>query len=329
MVYAILGTCLAVTAFSASRAIHYRNVNKKYEEMRDSLYINFPEDTVVEYGDTFDPLADVEHSEGELYTSGTIDTHKLGISSITYTVTGKEMTYGMTAAKSVERMVRVVDMQSPVIELNGDHVDITAGDDYDPASNVASVNDVVDGDLPYSEELQNGYYTVTVDGDLAEAGDHVVTVSAQDFNGNKAEKVFTVTVADAAEPEPEPEPTYVQESDPTAAAAAEPVSYTYDGQILSPSAGTVQGPSGKETYYNLDMSGVVANARAAGIGGDYWVRSDGAKMMGDYIICACDVTGAVRNRYDIVETSLGSGICLDTGGFAAGNPSQIDIATSW
>lgn len=104
---------------------------------------------------------------------------------------------------------------------------------------------------------------------------------------------------------------------------------TYSGAVLTPSAGRIYGPSGVETYYNLDMSGVVANTKAAGIDGDYWVRNDGVKMYGGHVIAACDITGAVHNRYDIVETSLGSAMCMDTGAFAASDPYQIDIAVTW
>ena len=108
------------------------------------------------------------------------------------------------------------------------------------------------------------------------------------------------------------------------------VNYEYvpsSGGCLTPSAGVYYGPSGKETYYNLDMSGVVAIAYSNGITGEYWVRSDGCKMLGDYIICACN--RGVHPYGSLVETSLGTGISLDTGGFAAGNPTQIDIATAW
>lgn len=103
----------------------------------------------------------------------------------------------------------------------------------------------------------------------------------------------------------------------------------YSGAVLSASLGRIYGPSGAETYYNLDMSGVIANTRAAGIEGDYWVRDDGVKMYGEYVIAACDVTGAVHNRYDVVQSSLGAAICLDTGGFASADPYQLDIATTW
>ena len=96
---------------------------------------------------------------------------------------------------------------------------------------------------------------------------------------------------------------------------------------LSPQNGVFNGPSGTERYYNLDMSGVVASAKSQGIEGEYWVREDGVKMYGSYIICACGFS--VRPRGTVVETSLGPGICLDTGGFAANDPYMIDIACDW
>lgn len=83
----------------------------------------------------------------------------------------------------------------------------------------------------------------------------------------------------------------------------------------------------KETYYNLNMNRVVANAQANGIEGEYWVREDGVKMMGDKVIVAANQD--IHPYGSTVETSLGEGIVLDTGGFASGDPTQIDIATSW
>ena len=83
----------------------------------------------------------------------------------------------------------------------------------------------------------------------------------------------------------------------------------------------------KETYYNLNMNGVVNNAQSSGIEGDYWVREDGVKMYGEYVIVAANQD--VHPYGTTVETSLGEGIVLDTGGFASGNPTQVDIATDW
>jgi septal ring factor EnvC (AmiA/AmiB activator) len=99
------------------------------------------------------------------------------------------------------------------------------------------------------------------------------------------------------------------------------------GGCLTPSGGVHNGPSGLETYYNLPMDGVIEQARNFGIEGEYWVRDDGVKMYGDYVILACNRD--VHPMGTLVETSLGTGISLDTGGFAESNPTQCDVAVSW
>lgn len=107
-------------------------------------------------------------------------------------------------------------------------------------------------------------------------------------------------------------------------------STTWSGSVLSAAAGVNCGPSGKETYYNLDMSGVVSIMRGMGFSEveyPYSVRSDGAKMLGNYIMVAANLS--THPRGSLVETSMGTGIVCDTGGFAAGNANQLDIATTW
>lgn len=135
------------------------------------------------------------------------------------------------------------------------------------------------------------------------------------------------------EKEEEQEPV-VQESAPSSnsnvsyqAEPAQTYSYQNDGSCLTPSGGVYYGPTGKETYYNLNMSGVISNAQAQGIQGEYWVREDGVKMYGDYVIVAANLD--THPRGSTVETSLGTGIVLDTGGFAASDPNQVDIAVDW
>lgn len=87
----------------------------------------------------------------------------------------------------------------------------------------------------------------------------------------------------------------------------------------------------KETYYNLDMQGVINAAKARGIDGEYFVRDDGCKMYrtadGEYIICAAN--WLVHPYGSTCSSSLGECIVLDTGGFAEFCPEQIDIATTW
>lgn len=105
---------------------------------------------------------------------------------------------------------------------------------------------------------------------------------------------------------------------------------SYSGGKLTKSRGTIQGPSGKETYYNLNMSGVVSIMRRQGFSESeypYNVRADGVKCLGPYVMVAAHL--GKRPRGSKVQTSLGAGIVCDTGGFAANNPTQIDVATSW
>lgn len=115
-----------------------------------------------------------------------------------------------------------------------------------------------------------------------------------------------------------------QEEQATVEAVAEPQTGT---GVLNRTVGTVMGPSGKETFYNLDMSGVIAIMQSMGYYADYWVREDGVKMYGDYIMVAANLS--IRPKGTLVQTSLGMGIVVDTGGFAATNPYQLDIATTW
>jgi 3D (Asp-Asp-Asp) domain-containing protein len=60
---------------------------------------------------------------------------------------------------------------------------------------------------------------------------------------------------------------------------------------------------------------------------EYWVRSDGVKMLGNYVMVAADLN--IRPRGSLVETSLGTGIVCDTGTFIYSNHYQLDIATTW
>ena len=102
--------------------------------------------------------------------------------------------------------------------------------------------------------------------------------------------------------------------------AASGISYNVsNGSGLTRSGGVNYYNNRKETYYNLDMSGVVSNAQAMGIQGNYWVRDDGVKMYGDYVIVASQ-----DSKGSIINTSLGQGIVLDY--CPAGT---VDIATNW
>ena len=56
----------------------------------------------------------------------------------------------------------------------------------------------------------------------------------------------------------------------------------------------------------------------------YWVRDDGVKMLGDYVMVAADLQEHPRGS--IVESSLGTSIVVDTGCL---EKDQLDIAVDW
>lgn len=108
-----------------------------------------------------------------------------------------------------------------------------------------------------------------------------------------------------------------------------PVS-SWTGDVLSKSKGVVNGPSGKESYYNLNMTKIVSAMRSAGYSEEeypYWIREDGVKMLGQYVMVAANYE--IRPKGTIIESSLGYAIVCDTGGFAKRNPTQIDVAVNW
>lgn len=99
------------------------------------------------------------------------------------------------------------------------------------------------------------------------------------------------------------------------------------GAILTAQAGTIQGPSGKETYYNLPMQGVINIMRRNGYDAErfpYWVREDGVRMLGDYVMLAGRVGQFERGT--IVRCSLGEGIICDYG-YLEWN--GVDVAVTW
>ncbi len=103
---------------------------------------------------------------------------------------------------------------------------------------------------------------------------------------------------------------------------------SWTGQVLNSYVGAVYGPSGgKEVYYNMNMSQVVANLKSAGYEGDYWVRDDGVKMFGSYVMVAACYS--VHPYGSFVETTLGTAIVCDTGTFAYSYPQMLDVAVTW
>lgn len=95
--------------------------------------------------------------------------------------------------------------------------------------------------------------------------------------------------------------------------------------ILTAKLGRIPFNGHIETWYNLPMTKVVERTdEQLGLSDMYWIRDDGCKMYGPWIIVAADPS---VTRYTIVETSRGTGIVLDTQ--TTGDADIFDLAVEW
>lgn len=134
---------------------------------------------------------------------------------------------------------------------------------------------------------------------------------------------------------PTPFPDSLFEEEPTPQAIYEEA--VTQGKVNPPrkkhitrTSGVCNGPSGRETYYNLKMDLVVKYMRRLGYKEKdypYWVRDDGAKMLGNYVMVAANLK--IRPKGTILECSLGTAIVCDTGSFVKKYPKGLDIAVNW
>ena len=94
--------------------------------------------------------------------------------------------------------LKIVDTSAPQITWKQEEVAIVAGDAFDSAANIESVKDIIDGELPRSDDtsLYEYGYLIMSDVDSETAGTYTVTVSAYDRNGNQNKQSHTVRVSE-------------------------------------------------------------------------------------------------------------------------------------
>ena len=180
---------------------HYREQQEilkreqSLEAAYESLVIVFKDDIkTVEYGSSFYSGQVIESRTGRtIKTTGIIDTMKTGLQTASFTISDTDE-YGQDVSRDYSYQIEVVDTKPPEIVFEAESVEITEGDEFDPASNIVSVTDPVDGDIPYAESLQNGSFTCSADLDTEEPGEYTVTVTARDKNGLETERSYPVTV---------------------------------------------------------------------------------------------------------------------------------------
>lgn len=152
------------------------------EKIEDKVI--FKEMEVIEYGSEVKSESYILEGKEYIKQYPNIDTMKVGKYSIVYTLTNdQELTYE----------IEIVDNNSPVIEFNEGEITIRAGEEFDYATNIKRIYDVVDQDLTVSEEKQNGSYTVEYK-EYENENYFDVIIMAYDVNGNESSGSFRVNV---------------------------------------------------------------------------------------------------------------------------------------
>ena len=167
---------------------------------------------VVEYGEDQTKIDWLKQSttNGNKVTVAKFDTKKIGETDVVFTVCLDD------TCKEFSQKLEIKDTKSPVIELKKEKAEITEGDKFDPVSNIASVKDVIDGDIKKSDDkkLTKNGYIITSNVNAKKAGSYKVKIIAYDVNGNKTEKEYAVTVKEKPE-EPKPNQTQQQQKPQT------------------------------------------------------------------------------------------------------------------
>ncbi len=167
---------------------------------------------VVEYGEDQTKIDWLKQSttNGNKVTAAKFDTKKIGETDVIFTVCLDD------TCKEFSQKLEIKDTKSPVIELKKEKAEITEGDKFDPVSNIASVKDVIDGEIKKSDDkkLTKNGYLIDSNVDSKKAGNYKVKIIAYDVNGNKTEKEYAVTVKEKPE-EPKPNQTQQQQKPQT------------------------------------------------------------------------------------------------------------------
>ncbi|MBR2676946.1 MAG: RluA family pseudouridine synthase [Solobacterium sp.] len=198
-------------------------------EVKDTIepIITLKEENVtVSLNEAFDPKDNVELAEdpvdGKLkYTVDTGDFTAETAGTYTVTVTASDKNGNETVKKfrvvvtpeespavktpepsATPAAVTAADSKKPVITLNAMSVSLSEGDSFSAGSLIGSVTDDTDGDLPYTESLVPGSYTVVSNVDSTKPGEYSVLIKAIDKAGNQSEETAAVTVKSKPTPAP-------------------------------------------------------------------------------------------------------------------------------
>ena len=160
---------------------------KIYDDMK--MEFNIPE--TIEYGSEIQAKDLIQSHEGGTLTKlPELDTKKKGEQKLLFRMTknGIEREFSCT--------VTVKDTQPPEIVLKEETVTIESGSAFDPADNIQSVSDPVDGSLPLltDDSKEKAGYTIEHKIDTDTPGTYTVTIQAKDSSDNKSSAEYQVIV---------------------------------------------------------------------------------------------------------------------------------------
>ena len=217
----------------------------------NSIKVFVKKDSVIEYGSANYDIHDlIKRVDGEIVSvNNDIDTSTVGNHEVVVKVKKNNI------VRDIPIVVSVVDSVAPVIQLKEEKVTITRGDDYDFSNNIDSIKDQIDGDISYLSEVSEDskfYYHFDYNTDeINDVGEHEVTVTAKDKNGNTSIVSFLLEVVAPKVVEPRvnvSQPVY--SNLPANASGGDLVSIAYS-LIGSPYVSGANGP------YGFDCSGFV------------------------------------------------------------------------
>lgn len=160
----------------------------------NSIKVVVKKNAAIEYGSANYNLSDlIKKVDGEIISvKNDIDTKVEGEQEVVVEVKKDNI------VKDVPLVLNVVDTVPPVVNLKEERVTITEGNTYDMTSNIDSVIDEVDGEISYSDNVNEEstfYYDFTYNPDeIGNVGEHEVIVNAKDKKGNVVFKSFTLEV---------------------------------------------------------------------------------------------------------------------------------------
>ena len=160
---------------------------KIYDDMK--MEFNIPE--TIEYGSEIQAKDLIQSHEGGTLTKlPELDTKKKGEQKLLFRMTknGIEREFSCT--------VTIKDTQPPEIVLKEETVTIESGSAFDPADNIQSVSDPVDGSLPLltDDSKEKAGYTIEHKIDTDTPGTYTVTIQAKDSSDNKSSAEYQVIV---------------------------------------------------------------------------------------------------------------------------------------